>query len=268
MLDRRIVMEMLQLQGRVALVTGASRGIGRATALRLAEQGAAVGVNYRSHADAAHDVVEQIRQLGGCAVALQADVADPAAVEKMAAAAQAELGPVDILVNNAGLLFRGDLLSYENKEFDQMWQVNVKGILHVTAAVAPSMIERKYGRIINLSSIAALGTSFSGTTLYAATKAAVLILTKRFALELGPSGITVNAVLPGLTVTDMVSAGMDAGQIEQMKQNAASKSMLARAGEPVDIANVITFLASEESGFMTGQLLSVDGGRMDFLTHA
>jgi 3-oxoacyl-[acyl-carrier protein] reductase len=259
---------MLRLHGRAALVTGASRGIGRATALRLAEQGAAVGVNYCSRADAAHDVVEQIRQLGGRAIALQADVANPAAVEKMAADAHAELGPIDILVNNAGLLFRGDLLSYETKEFDQMWQVNVKGILQVTAALAPSMMERKYGRIINLSSIAALGTSFSGTTLYAATKAAVLILTKRFALELGPAGVTVNAVLPGLTVTDMVSGGMDAEQIEQMKQHAASKAMLARAGEPADIANVITFLASEESGFMTGQLLSVDGGRMDFLTHA
>lgn len=258
---------MFRLQGRTAVVTGASRGIGRATALRLAAQGAAVVVNYHSRAAAAHDVVDQIRQLGGRAVALQADVARPSAVEEMLATVRAELGPIDILVNNAGLLFHGTLLDYEKDEFEQMWQVNVKGILHSTAAVAPAMIERKYGRIINLSSIAALGTAFPGTTLYAATKAAVLILTKRFALELGHAGITVNAVLPGLTVTDMVSAGMSAGQIERMKQNAASKSMLARAGEPEDIANVITFLASEESGFMTGQLLAVDGGRMDFLTH-
>ena len=259
---------MLRLQGRAALVTGASRGIGRATALRLAAQGAAVGVNYHSRADAAHDVVEQVRHLGGRAVALQADVANPAAVDAMLLSAQAALGPIDILVNNAGLLFHGALLDYEKDEFEQMWQVNVKGILHVTAAAAPSMMERKYGRIINLSSIAALGTAFPGTTLYAATKAAVLILTKRFALELGPAGITVNAVLPGFTVTDMVSAGMSAGEVERMKQNAASKSMLARAGEPEDIANVIIFLASEESGFMTGQFLAVDGGRMDFLTHA
>jgi 3-oxoacyl-[acyl-carrier protein] reductase len=201
-------------------------------------------------------------------VALQADVANPAAVDEMIAAARAALGPIDILVNNAGLLFRGALLDYEKDEFEQMWRVNVKGVLHASASVAPSMIERKYGRIINLSSIAAVGTGFPDTTLYAATKAAVLILTKRFALELGPAGVTVNAVLPGLTVTDMVSAGMSADEIDRMKQNAASKSMLARAGQPEDIANVITFLASEESGFMTGQFLAVDGGRMDFLTHS
>jgi 3-oxoacyl-[acyl-carrier protein] reductase len=259
---------MFRLQGRVALVTGASRGIGRATALQLAGQGAAVGVNYHSRADAAHDVVEQVRQLGGHAVALQADVSSPAAVDQMLATVRQELGPIDILVNNAGLLFHGALLDYEKHEFEQMWQVNVKGILLATAAVAPSMIERNYGRIINLSSIAALGTAFPGTTLYAATKAAVLTLTKRFALELGHAGITVNAVLPGFTVTDMVSAGMSAAEIERLKQNAASKSMLGRAGEPADIANVITFLASEESGFMTGQFLTVDGGRLDFLTHS
>jgi 3-oxoacyl-[acyl-carrier protein] reductase len=209
---------MVRLQGRVALVTGASRGIGRATALRLAGQGAAVGVNYHSRADAAHDVVEQVRRLGGRAVALQADVANPTAVDEMAAAARAALGPIDILVNNAGLLFRGALLDYEKDEFEQMWRVNVKGILHVTAAVAPSMIERKYGRIINLSSIAAVGTGFPDTTLYAATKAAVLILTKRFALELGAAGVTVNAVLPGLTVTDMVSAGMNADRAAEAKR--------------------------------------------------
>jgi 3-oxoacyl-[acyl-carrier protein] reductase len=260
-------MGTLRFQGRTALVTGASRGIGRATALRLAAEGAAVAVNYLSRADAAHNLVDQIRHSGGRAAALQADVGDAAAVHHMVAAASAELGPIDILVNNAGLLFRGTLLGYEKDEFDQMWQVNVKGVLHATAAVAPAMIERKYGRIINLSSIAALGTAFTGTTLYAATKAAVLILTKRFALELGHAGITVNAVLPGLTVTDMVSAGMSPAEIERMKQNAASKAMLGRAGEPEDIANVITFLASEESGFMTGQFLAVDGGRMDFLTH-
>jgi 3-oxoacyl-[acyl-carrier protein] reductase len=260
-------MGTLRFQGRTALVTGASRGIGRATALRLAAEGAAVAVNYLSRADAAHNLVDQIRHSGGRAAALQADVGDAAAVHHMVAAASAELGPIDILVNNAGLLFRGTLLGYEKDEFDQMWQVNVKGVLHATAAVAPAMIERKYGRIINLSSIAALGTAFTGTTLYAATKAAVLILTKRFALELGHARITVNAVLPGLTVTEMVSTGMSPAEIEQMKRNAASKAMLGRAGEPEDIANVITFLASEESGFMTGQFLAVDGGRMDFLTH-
>jgi 3-oxoacyl-[acyl-carrier protein] reductase len=179
-----------------------------------------------------------------------------------------QLGPIDILVNNAGLLYTGDLLEYDDTELERMWQVNVKGVLHTTAAVAPVMMERRYGRVINVSSIAALGTAFKGTTLYAATKAAVLILTKRSALELGPSGITVNAVLPGLTLTEMVAGDKTPEQIHQMTERVAEKSMLRRAGQPEDIARVISFLASDESSFMTGQFLAADGGRMDFLTHA
>ncbi len=261
-------MDPSRLQGRVALVTGASRGIGRAVALRLAGEGAAVAVNYHSHPAEAEAVVAEICSGGGKAAALRADIADRAAVKAMVEEAAGRLGPIDILVNNAGLLYTGDLLDYNDAEFDRMWQVNVKGVLHVTAAVAPAMIERRYGRVINVSSIAALGTALKGTTLYAATKAAVLILTKRLALELGPNGITVNAVLPGFTMTEMVSADKTPEQIHQMTARVAEKSMLRRTGQPDDIARVISFLASDESSFMTGQFLAADGGRMDFLTHA
>ena len=261
-------MDPRRLQSRVALVTGASRGIGRAVALRLAGEGAAVAVNYNSHPAEAEEVVDEIRSGGGKAAALQADVADKAAVSRMVKDTAEQLGPIDILVNNAGLLFTGDLLDYDDTELERMWQVNVKGVLHATAAVAPVMMERRYGRVINVSSIAALGTAFKGTTLYAATKAAVLILTKRSALELGPSGITVNAVLPGLTLTEMVAGDKTPEQIHQMTERVAEKSMLRRAGQPEDIARVISFLASDESSFMTGQFLAADGGRMDFLTHA
>jgi 3-oxoacyl-[acyl-carrier protein] reductase len=227
-----------------------------------------VAVNYHSRPAEAEAVVREICSAGGKAAAVRADVADKAAVASMVTEAVEQLGPIDILVNNAGLLHSGDLLNYEDTELDRMWQVNVKGVLQVTAAVAPAMMERRYGRVINLSSIAALGTAFRGTTLYAATKAAVLILTKRLALELGPSGITVNAVLPGFTLTEMVAGDKTPEQVHQMTERVAEKSMLRRAGQPEDIARVISFLASDESSFMTGQFLVADGGRMDFLTHA
>lgn len=261
-------MDPSRLRSRVALVTGASRGIGRAVALRLAGEGAAVAVNYHSRPAEAEAVVHKICSAGGKAAAVRADVADKAAVASMVTETVGRLGPIDILVNNAGLLHTGDLLDYEDSELDRMWQVNVKGVLQVTAAVAPAMMERRYGRVINLSSIAALGTAFKGTTLYAATKAAVLILTRRLALELGPSGITVNAVLPGFTLTEMVAGDRTPEQVHQMTERVAEKSMLRRTGQPEDIARVISFLASDESSFMTGQFLVADGGRMDFLTHA
>lgn len=257
-----------KLAGRVALITGGARGIGRAVALRFAREGAAVALNYRSRAEAADEVVESIRKAGGKAAAFAADVADRAAVEAMAAQVSAELGPVDILVNNAGVLHATRLLDYDEAKFEEMWRVNVKGVVHCSAAVAPRMIERRYGRIVNLSSNAALGTSVAGTTLYAATKGAVITLTKRFALELGEHGITVNAVLPGFTATDMVLSGKTPDEIRAIHETIAAKSMLRRTGVPDDIANVATFLASEESSFMTGQALLADGGRIDYLAHS
>lgn len=252
----------------MALVTGASRGIGRAVAERLAAEGAAVAVNYRTRAEEAAEVVSQIKSEGRQAIAVQADVSVRSEVEAMVDQVSTELGPVDILVNNAGLLATGTLLNYDPDKFDRMWQVNVNGVLHATAAAAPGMIEREYGRVVNLSSIASIGTAVAGTTLYAATKGAVQILTKRFALELGPSGITVNAVLPGLIITDMVSGGHTEQEMQQAVDAVSAKSVLGRVGETDDIASVVAFLASDESSFMTGQYLTADGGRTDFLTHA
>jgi 3-oxoacyl-[acyl-carrier protein] reductase len=260
-------MDPKRFANRVALVTGASRGIGRSVSLRLAAEGAAVAVNYRVQADAALQVVSEIESAGGRTADYQADVTDRAALEAMVRSIAADLGPVDILVNNAGLLYTAGLLDYDEDQFERMWRTNVTGVLQATAAVAPSMIERGYGRVINLSSIAAIGTAYPGTTLYAATKGAVQILTKRFAYELGPSGITVNAVLPGFTVTDMVSEGKTPEEMEEAISDVSRKAMLRRVGSPEDIAQVVSFLASEESSFMTGQFLVADGGRMDFLSH-
>ena len=255
-----------KLAGRVALVTGGSRGIGRAVAVSLAQLGAAVGVNYHKRADAAKEVVAGIEDSGGRALALQADVGDKAAVAAMVETARSELGPVDILVNNAGVVYAGDLFNFNEDEVDRMWRTNVKGVVYCTAAAATGMIENKYGRVINLASIAALGTAYPGTTFYAATKAAVIALTKRFSYELRSNGITVNAVLPGLVITDMPMEGKSPEERQRMIDRASGLSMTGRVGQPDDIAGLVKFLASEESGFMTGQCVVSDGGRMDYLS--
>jgi NAD(P)-dependent dehydrogenase (short-subunit alcohol dehydrogenase family) len=257
----------MSLAGRVALVTGASRGIGRATALRLAREGAAVCVNYRREADAAARAIEEIAAAGGRAVAVGADVGDPAAVRSMTERVERELGPVDILVNNAGVLSRGDLADFDFSLMEPMRRVNVDGLVAVTRAVVGGMKTRRWGRIVNLSSLAALGTSLPGTTFYAATKAAVITLTRRFALELGPFGITVNAVAPGFIATDMVGAGRSPDEVERLMETMAGRAMMRRVGRPEDIANAIAFLVSEESSFVTAQVLTVDGGRTDYISH-
>lgn len=257
-----------RLEGKVAIVTGASRGIGRAIAVRLAREGAAVGVNYRSQANAAEEVVAEITRGGGKAAAIQADVADRAAAERMAREASERFGPIDVLVNNAGVMFRSDIFDFNTEEFQRMRETNVGGVVHAVGAVLPSMKEQKSGSIVNLTSIAALGTAMAGTTFYAATKAAVGILTKRLALELGPFGINVNAVAPGFIVTDMVAVGRRPEELEELKQKIAARAVLGRTGTPEDIAAVVAFLASSDAAFMTGQIVTVDGGRMDFLSHS
>jgi 3-oxoacyl-[acyl-carrier protein] reductase len=258
-----------ELEGHVALVTGGSRGIGRATCLRLAEAGAAVAVNYQQNEKAAEEVVARIEAQGGRALALQADVSERAAVEAMVGRVREGLGTVDILVNNAGILLRGSLLDHREDDFDIMWRTNVKGVVYCAAAVAPGMIDLGWGRVINLSSNAAVGTALPGTTFYAATKAAVLSLTRRLALELGTHGITVNAVLPGFTMTDMTTAHLSPEGIAGVTDFFNQRSVLGRGvGEPEEIAELVAFLGSERSGFITGQLLLADGGRTDYLSHA
>ena len=188
---------MQQWSGQVAIVTGGSRGIGRAISRALASRGAAVCVNYLARAAEAEALVAEISAAGGRAIAVQADVSDADAVARLVVRAGANLGPVSVLVNNAGVAAPATLDTYDPAAMDRMRRVNVDGVIHTVRAVMPGMRERRYGRIVNIASNAAIGTGLPGTTFYAATKAEVLILTRRFAMELGPAGITVNAVAPG-----------------------------------------------------------------------
>lgn len=252
---------------RTALVTGASRGIGRAIAIRLASDGFAVAVNYRARAADADRVVREIISAGGRALAVQADVRDPDQVESIVSAVRARFGDPDILINNAGVVSRGDVGDFDFSQMNAMRGTNVDGLVHATRAVIGSMKDRRYGRIVNLTSIAAHGTAMAGTTFYAATKAAVSILTRRFAMDLGPHGITVNAIAPGFILTDLVSEGRTAEQVQQVCEGIAAKTMVGRVGQPEEIANAVSFLVSEQSGFVTGQILTVDGGRMDYISH-
>ncbi len=253
---------------QVALVTGGARGLGRATVKRLAAHGVAVAVNYTSKPDSAEALVAEIRAAGGRAVAVCADVADAEAVDAIVSCAEGELGPISILVNNAGIAWAATLETWEPNGFARLRAVNVDGTIHAIRAVMGGMKARGYGRIVNISSVAAFGTTgFPGNHFYASTKAEVNILTRRFALELGRHGITVNAVAPGFTRTDMTQGGKTDAQWREIEAGFAKVAITGRVGEPEDIANAVTFLASPDSGWITAQVLTVDGGRMDYIGH-
>ncbi|MBW4552261.1 MAG: 3-oxoacyl-[acyl-carrier-protein] reductase [Aphanocapsa sp. GSE-SYN-MK-11-07L] len=243
---------MKALADKVAIVTGASRGIGRATALALATEGAQVAVNYASSATAAEQVVAEISGMGGQAIALQADVSQPEQVESLIKAVMDKWGRVDVLVNNAGITRDTLLLRMNLKDWQAVVDLNLTGVFLCTRAVSKIMLKQRSGRIVNITSVAAqMGNP--GQANYSAAKAGVIGFTKTVAKELSSRGITVNAVAPGFISTDMTS-GLKSEEILKFIP-------LGRYGQPEEVAGMIRFLAADPAaGYITGQVFNVDGG--------
>ena len=241
------------LAGQVAVVTGASRGIGRATAIALAAVGAQVVVNYARSSTAAAEVVAEITAAGGSAIALQGDVSDPAQVDALIQATLDQWGRIDVLVNNAGITRDTLLLRMKLEDWQAVINLNLTGVFLCTKAVSKLMLKQRQGRIINIASVAGLMGN-PGQANYSAAKAGVVGFTKTVAKELAPRGVTVNAVAPGFIQTDMTENLPNTEAILQMIP-------LGRYGQPEEIAGVIRFLAADPAAaYITGQVLTVDGG--------
>ena len=242
------------LDGKCALVTGASRGIGRAVALKLASEGAKVALNFAGNEAAANEVRQEIEAMGGQAILVKADVADEAAVQDMVQKTADAFGRIDILVNNAGITRDGLLARMKEEDWDAVLSTNLKGVFLTTKAVAKLMMEQRAGRIVNMASVVGVSGN-AGQANYSAAKAGVIGFTKTIARELASRGVTANAVAPGFIATDMTSVLSD-----KAKEAALTGIPLGRMGTPEDVAAAVLFLVSDQSSYITGQVLHVDGG--------
>ena len=245
---------MGRLEGKVALVTGASRGIGAAIAGRLASEGAAVAVNYAGSEAAALAVVAEIEAAGGHAIPMRADVSDPAACTVLVRRTVEELGGLDILVNNAGITRDGLLVRMSDEDWDAVLRTNLTGVFSMTRAASKVMMKARSGSIVNLTSVVGI-TGNAGQVNYSAAKAGVIGLTKSVARELASRGVRCNAVAPGFIETDMT-----ASLREEIRVATVAQIALKRFGSPSDVASVVAFFASDDSAYVTGTILAVDGG--------
>ena len=255
----------VRFEGKVAVVTGASRGIGRAVALALAKEGCNVVVGYEKNRAKAEEVVQLATKSNARAIATKCDVSSRNEVEAMFKAAVDAFGKVDILVSNAGVDFGGRLMETSDEVWDRTMAVNFKGVFLCTQVAAKYMIPRRYGKIVNISSNSGFGIAVPGEGAYAPSKAGVIQLTKSAAFELGEYGINVNCVAPGAIDTEMLRGNRSDREYAEFREARKKITSLARIGDPEDIANVVLFFASDESRFVTGKTLLVDGGRRDFV---
>lgn len=241
-------------KGKTAVVTGASRGIGKAIALRLAKEGANIVLNYRKSADAVKDVIKEIEELGAKAIAVQGDVSDFNQAENIIKTATEQFGSLDILVNNAGITKDGLIMRMKEEDFNSVIDVNLKGAFNCIRHASAVMMKQRSGKIVNIASVVGV-TGNAGQANYAASKAGIIGLTKSVARELAARGVNVNAVAPGFIETDMTEVLSD-----KVKKSIKENIPFRRQGKAEEVANAVRFLASDDATYITGQVINVDGG--------
>jgi 3-oxoacyl-[acyl-carrier protein] reductase len=254
---------MAKLENKIVLITGSSRGLGNAIARKFAAEGARIAINYNHDRDSAEKLKNE---LPGSEI-FQADVSDHASVTRMVNDIHNKMGTIDILVNNAGILSAFSWDEFNDEKIRKIFDINLMGPIYMVKECLPDL-KKNHGIIINMASNAGVGTAAKGTTIYSITKAAVAMLTKRLAFDLMEWHIRVNAIAPGWIESDMTLGGKGTEEAEKLRQSFRSRTELNMTGKPENIADAALFLASKESEYMDGQVLVVDGGRIDNLTHS